>query len=151
MSVRIRNLIALVWLSLLAVAVDAAETITLAWDASPDAEVTGYRLYFGPASATYTNTVDIGAKLTTDVTLTPGTFYFVVTAYTAQGLESDPSNEISYSVRPGKPLNLRITVQSSTNLSAWVDGPAVDVPLPEEEGPQRFYRARLALVERSGS
>ncbi len=78
----------------------ASESVTLAWDPSLDSDLAGYKIYYGPASGTYTNEIDLGLVTTNTVCcLTPGaTYFFVVTVYNTAGLESDPSNEISYTV-----------------------------------------------------
>jgi hypothetical protein len=78
----------------------AQSSVTLAWDPSTGSEVAGYRLYEGGASKAYTNTIDTGNVTTQSVSgLTAGgTYFFAVTAYDTNGLESDFSNEISYSV-----------------------------------------------------
>ena len=73
---------------------------TLAWDPSTDPSVTGYRLYYGTASGSYTQQVDVGNSSTAPLpNLTPGTtYYFVVTAYDASNVESVPSNEVTFTV-----------------------------------------------------
>lgn len=75
-----------------------ASSVTLAWDASTSPGVAGYRLYYGAASATYTNVTD--ARNTTNTTvaglISGVTYYFAVTAYDLNGLESVYSTEISY-------------------------------------------------------
>ncbi len=82
-----------------------AGTATLLWvapttntDGSP-ATVTGYRVYYGTASGTYTNKIDAGTTTTYTVTnLSPGTYYFAVTAYDSSGNESAFSDEVSKSI-----------------------------------------------------
>lgn len=78
--------------------------VTLEWDPSPDAWVAGYAIHYGTASSNYTVRVDVGNATTCTITnLTPGaTYYFVATAYTADGQESLPSNEVSYTVPTGQ-------------------------------------------------
>ena len=78
----------------------AAGSVTLAWDASPDAGVTGYRLYYGVASGTYTNSAAVGnVTSATLANLSDGvTYYFTATAYDSSGVESPFSNETSYTV-----------------------------------------------------
>ncbi len=78
----------------------ALQSVTLAWDASPDPTVLGYNVYYGAASGTYTNKVDaVNATSATISNLVEGvTYYFAVTAYNGVGLESDPSNEAIYTV-----------------------------------------------------
>ena len=75
-----------------------AEPVGLAWDPNSEADVTGYKLYYGTAPGTYTEAIDVGNAVTKDVTglVYDTTYYFSVTAYNAEGLESAPSNEISY-------------------------------------------------------
>src|SRR5437763_1058179 len=38
----------------------AVTTVSLAWTPSPDANVTGYKIYYGAASRDYTNSVAVG-------------------------------------------------------------------------------------------
>jgi hypothetical protein len=73
----------------------AAQQVSLAWDASPEPNIAGYRLRYGTQSGTYTETMTINSGTTASVEgLTSGaTYYFVVTAYDQAGLESLPSNE----------------------------------------------------------
>jgi len=99
----------LLWLT----SVAQAASVTLAWSPSPDATVTGYRLYYGDTSGTVTNRLDVGAVLTGTVTnLVAGTnYFFYATAYDGFGVESEPSNTITYTPigleKPEKPLQLR--------------------------------------------
>ena len=74
--------------------------VTVAWNASADTAVAGYRLYEGVSSRTYTNSVDVGNATSFTITGLAGgtTYYFAVTAYDAQGLESDFSDEVVYTV-----------------------------------------------------
>jgi len=76
--------------------VHAAQSVTLAWNAVSG--VAGYRLQYGTASGSYDQTTDVGNTTTAAVSsLTPGvTYFFVATAYNAAGLESLPSNEVSF-------------------------------------------------------
>lgn len=81
-------------------------SVTLAWDASPSVEVTGYRIYQGGSTRTYTNSFNAGNNLQLTVTnLVQGqTYYFTATAYDAAGVESIFSNEVSYSLPIGNPI-----------------------------------------------
>jgi len=96
----------LVWLLVFVRLVAAAQqNATLAWDQSPDPGVTGYNIYYGGASQTYTNQVNAGN--TTNVTISGlvagATYYFAATAYDASGDESAPSDELVYTT-PNGPL-----------------------------------------------
>lgn len=76
----------------------SAASVTLAWDASPDASVTGYRIYYGVASGSYTNSATVGNVTNATLTnLSSGVhYYFAATAYDGVGNESVFSNETSY-------------------------------------------------------
>jgi hypothetical protein len=71
--------------------------VSLAWDAVSAATLSGYRLYYGQASQTYTASIDVGLTTSYTVTgLTDGqTYYFAVTAYDTAGDQSGFSNEVS--------------------------------------------------------
>lgn len=80
----------------------------LAWTPSRASTIAGYRLYYGAASHTYTNTVEVGNNTSVTVSnLAVGaTYFFAVTAYDIIGLESAFSQEISYTV----PASSRLSV-----------------------------------------
>jgi subtilisin-like proprotein convertase family protein len=82
----------------------AAKSITLAWDPSPDSTVSGYNIYYGAASAQYTNHVFVSGASTTTTTignLEDGvTYYFAATSRGSTGEESTFSNEVNYQPAP---------------------------------------------------
>ena len=73
--------------------------VTLQWDRNPESDVAGYRAYVGTTSATYDRVFDTGQELSVRIPVTAGlTYYFAVTAYSGDGLESPFSDEIVYTV-----------------------------------------------------
>ena len=76
--------------------VSAAE-VALAWDANTDPDVAGYMIYYGFATRAYDYVVDVGDQTTFTLSgLEDGhTYYFAVTAYDTEDLESDFSNEVT--------------------------------------------------------
>ena len=91
----------------------------LAWDRSPSTNVTGYRLHYGVASGNYTNSVAMTGNLTTNTVrgLVSGVrYFFAVTAHTAGGLQSDPSNEISFVPNPSA-FPISVTTTNRTSLT----------------------------------
>jgi hypothetical protein len=70
---------------------------TLAWQPSTDPAVTGYKIYYGVASQTFTNAIDVGSATNATISnLTEGvTYYFAATAYDTSGIESPFSSEAS--------------------------------------------------------
>jgi hypothetical protein len=86
------------FVAMLALAVCSAQadvSVPLAWNPSPDANVAGYKIYYGGASRTYTNSVDVGNVTSTVIAgLAEGTtYFFAATTYGADGVESDFSDE----------------------------------------------------------
>lgn len=76
--------------------VEAATSVTVAWDASSDTSVTGYLLLYGTSRGAYTGQVDVGNRTQfTLLGLPAGTYYFVVKAYNATQVQSAASNEVS--------------------------------------------------------
>lgn len=89
--------------------------VTLAWNPSPDPTVTGYFLYFGGASGTYTNKTDRGFVTNAVINglVNGDTYFFAVSAYDSAGLESLRSAEVSYTVpAPNPPV---VAVSSPAN------------------------------------
>jgi hypothetical protein len=71
-------------------------TIALEWDPSPDSTVAGYYVMAGSSTGQYTERLDAG-RLTSfryDAADPGRPYYFAVVAYTADGLISEPSNEV---------------------------------------------------------
>lgn len=123
----------------------AVPSVRLAWDASTDPSVAGYRIYQGLASRNYSNMLDAGASTNLTVAgLVPGlTNYFAATAYTAAGLESDFSSEVAYvSPLPATNILLVITAEASPDLATWstlTNYPAVLLSNP----PPAFFRLKI--------
>ena len=87
---------------ILASAIAYSATMTLAWDANQDADVAGYKVYYGPESGDYIYAVDIGNQTSCTISgLDSGKiYYFAVTAYDIENNESAFSEEIQYQVPP---------------------------------------------------
>lgn len=143
-------------------------SLSLAWDRSPDVSVVGYRIYWGAASRTYTNSATVGNVTNCTITgLDVGVnYYFAATAYNSSGGESQHSNEATgivpwaapvLSIRPyiyiveGTTVPNRTNrVQQSNNLTNWqtvmlfVGGSGgVWSMLATNNAPQRFYRVKV--------
>jgi hypothetical protein len=86
----------------ISVVATASGSATLTWnaptqntDGTPYADAAGYRVYWGTSQGSYSNSHTLnGLGLQTYVVepLTPGTWYFVVTAFDTSGNESTYSN-----------------------------------------------------------
>jgi hypothetical protein len=76
-----------------------AGDVTLEWDPNTETDLTGYKVYYGTSSRTYSTPIAAGLLSTYTVTgLAPGTYYFAVTAFNADGMESAFSNEVSTTI-----------------------------------------------------
>ena len=107
-----------------------AENVTLVWEPSPDTNVVGYNVYYGTTSRGYTQMVPAGnATSITISNLTEGvTYYFAATAYDSFGLESDYSEEASYTV-PFRVLNYPPTLDPLASFTILENAAAQSVPL----------------------
>ena len=91
-----------------------AISVTLQWDANTESDIDHYNLKWGFVQAQEDHTVDAGnnTTITIDEPWTVGTtIYFVCTAVNVANMESDPSNEVAYTIphgRPKPPFNLKI-------------------------------------------
>ncbi len=80
--------------------VTQAADVTLAWDANPEPDVAGYKIYFGSPAGSFDQVVDAGNTTTTTIpNVTAGaTYSFYATCYNTSGLESEPSNIVQYTI-----------------------------------------------------
>lgn len=80
-----------------------AGSIVLAWDALQSGNLAGYKLYYGPSSGNYTNSVSVGSasQYTLNGLTDCTTWYLAMKAYDSAGNESTTfSNEITGWARP---------------------------------------------------
>src|SRR5260370_21503415 len=132
----ILSVLALFWLAFVQGG-NAQVSVTLAWEPSPD-QVTGYNVYVGTASGVYGSPINNHLSTTITLTLNGGqTYYFVVTAYDAAGVESLPSNQATFvppppvtNAPPVAPTSLTIanTGQLLVSAAAVSNGPSVLQP-----------------------
>ena len=141
-------------LNAIALSTRADQVVFLTWDPSPDPSVVGYHVYCRRLGNEELNTFTVAATNVCNIThLVEGeTYSFYATAFDADGLESDPSNQVEYTA-PGSnapPLvgagaNQSITLPASVQLS----GTASDDGLPNPPGQMSFnttYYWRVKVV-----
>ena len=110
-------------------ATNNVDTVTLGWNPNTEPDLAGYQLYFGQSSNVWTHTkiVPVGTTQAAVPIPTPGTWFFIATAKNTAGIESLPSNMVSYTTPtgPGAATGLRIlsavvtrisTITTATNL-----------------------------------
>jgi hypothetical protein len=114
---------------LCAVSASAQSSITLAWDANTEPDVTGYVLSWGTRADVFTASVDVGNRTGWTLNgLDPSQkYYFTVQAYTADRVFSDPATPVSNDgvivqtggvLRDGRP-SLFWQNQSTGRLLTW--------------------------------
>ena len=148
----------------------ASRSIVLGWDRSADPTVAGYSVYCGTNSGQYTLRVDASNQTAAKLTnLQEGiTYYFAITAYDTNGVESALSPEVSFivpgflqlsqaSMSSGAMLILFpvapphwYEIQASSDLQTWMTLGQTDVVTANEWTsfadfqsstlPRRFYR-----------
>jgi hypothetical protein len=106
---------------------------TLSWnppttytDGTPIIGLGGFKLYYGTASGSYSQVLNVGnAAVYTVSNLTGGlTYYFAVTAYDTSGVESALSNEVSKTMPPsGQQYSLTMN-KSGTGSGTVTSSPA---------------------------
>lgn len=100
-------------------------SLTLVWNANEETDIATYKIYYGVASGRYISGFEVGNVTQfqpSSSILQPGQqVFFVVTAVNTSGLESDYSNEVSYT-RPAQVSQPRldISVSDSAVTLSWL-------------------------------
>lgn len=107
-------------------------SVSLEWDANPEAEI-AYTLEAKPGAeldpGEWQPVASTPELTITVTTLKPGLWSFRLRAVTLDGtLQSDPSNIVTTLVRPDKPTGLRVAFQSSKDMNTWVTEFVAEVP-----------------------
>jgi hypothetical protein len=100
-----------------------AGDVKLAWDANNESILSGYKIYWGAASKSYSNSLDVGNVTSYTVSgLSSGTYYFAVTAYSIYGDETGYSNEASTTVTASDTSAPSIAITSPTSGPTYNTG-----------------------------
>ena len=114
-----------------------AQAVTLAWKPTSSPSCT-YKLYYGPSTGSYTNSVGVGTNTTASLSNSQfsvgSTVHFSVTAVdTLTGLESAFSNEASFTVPPPStshgPLSLSYACQNGVMIITVTGDPGASISL----------------------
>ena len=113
-------------------------SITLEWDANSEPDLAGYKLYFGTASGSYSETLDAGNVTEAVVPVIPGaTYFFAVTAYNIERLESPFSNEVTFTAPEVPELEVEyITPPAGTGSENGI--PEITGPALQPDGSLSF-------------
>jgi hypothetical protein len=96
-------------------------SVTLCWDPNTEADLAGYKIYYGTASRdeggyaipNFHDTILAGTETYTFPELAYGTYYFSLTAFDLNGNESKFSNEVSAELS-GLDLNIQLAWDPNT-------------------------------------
>ena len=121
---RLRLLVTAVLMLLLFGTTVSAASIALAWDPNVEPEVSGYTVQVGSVAGGTDQTFDVGSQTSwTFTSATAGkTYYFRVQAYTAAGVKSLPSNEVSGRAPLATTVPPFGSFDTPTNNSAGITG-----------------------------
>lgn len=135
---------------------------TLEWDSNTETNLSGYKVYVGKSSRGYTtnfvttNTFFVFTNLAASVpgggnTPVGATYFFAVTAFDTDGLESEYSDEVFLTLtnRPLKVKNVRFSARLAVQSAPAVNGPWSQEPELGEVDltPQsRFFRLALLPI-----
>ena len=115
-------------------------TVTLMWDANPEANIAGYKLKYGFASRVYSVVVPTGKV--TEITIpnmVEGTqYFFAVSAFNDEGLESLDSAEISC-VIPINTADLPVTYTTAVVYADSEEANGHDAFLAIDKNPNTFW------------
>jgi hypothetical protein len=119
----------------------AAQSVRLAWNASPSSGVIGYRVYYRTSSGGQTYSENVGNVLSATISdLSDATTYvFWVTAYNSAGLESSGSNEVSYTTPSSPSETYFLTVNNGTFDGHYPPGTVVTVTARSAPSGQEFH------------
>lgn len=149
-----------------------AKPVTLGWNAATDISVRGYAIYYGRTSQPTNTRIDAGSQLNCTISgLTVGVAYRIyAVSYDAQGVESIPSNQLTFTPTTPAPLlqiarlvngNMRLNYaaglnttcavqfasspattywQTLTNIAADASGNILVTDTTASRVPQRYYR-----------
>ncbi|HEU0006060.1 MAG TPA: fibronectin type III domain-containing protein [Terriglobia bacterium] len=103
-----------------------AGSLLLSWGAIPDSRLAGYKIKYGTASGSYTQSVDVGNKTShTLQSLTEGTrYYVVIVGYDSNRVEGAASVEVSGSVLGASSISSSSLTTNSAVVTWQTNKPA---------------------------
>ena len=131
-----------------------AAPCTLAWTGQSDPSITGFAVYYGAVGSPTTNRVDAGMlESVTLYNLTAGVQYnFFAVSYTAQGVESLPSNVVAYQPPVISPIKLSILSDRTARLLfRAVPGSVCRIERSATLSPAKWQSIGTGTADASGS
>ncbi len=115
------------------------DSVTVRWDANRESDLAGYRIFYGSASRSYSDSITVGLTTSYVLNLSPSRTYFLaVKAFDQSDNLSNFSSEVVFStpptpVQPG--INCDINEDWLVDLNDWL---AFNASLDSNRGEQRF-------------
>jgi len=132
--------------------------VTLAWDASSSSGIAGYRLYVGGTSHIYTNVVTVRNATTGTVTglIRGGTYFSAVTSYNTDGIESEFSTEITFTIPLGNNIASSMELTSPASGAVYTAPATIQISAAVTTGAQKlmkveFYNGATLLGTATGA
>lgn len=111
-----------------------AKPITLGWNAASDGAVRGYAIYYGRTNLTANTRINAGTNLNCTISdlLVGVTYRIYAVSYDAAGIESLPSNQVTFTPMTPAPIpprlqiarladgNMRLTYAAGTNTTCAI-------------------------------
>ena len=116
------------------------DSLTVSWDPNTEADLAGYKIYYGLTSRAYFDSLHVGLETSRVLNLIPDKTYFLaVRAYDQTGNLSDYSTEVVFYLEtsPIQSLNCDITEDGLIDLNDWL---AFNASLDSKEGEPRFRK-----------
>lgn len=148
---RLRQVYATVLTILLSAPCVLSEAVTVSWDANSEADLIGYRVYYGNESRQYHSDLYVGSATSYKFYDLEGnqTWYFAVTALDYAGNESDLSDEVSVFVERSEDSGGEEQDPDETEEEkATPDLSAYNFPNPLKIGEQTTIRYQLEEASR---
>jgi hypothetical protein len=129
-------------------AVGHHESVTITWEARPEADLAGYKLYRGQLSGFYAPGIQPHEFLGTDqsayldeLARSDDSAFYVIVAYDVSGLESNPSAEATYS-RSGPQAHAPVISSVLPQLISEGDTLRLDITAADIDGDEISFRAQ---------
>lgn len=140
-------------LLLVGASLPAADSVTLAWDPSPSPGVAAYRVHGGTNTEIDLLVTNAGVSCTQTVAVPfRARWFFAATAVDTNGIESKPSNIVSWEANPEPPVMhgepwVRLTpvLERSTNQTDWVEFEAAATWVPATNCTEWFRPLRVDI------
>jgi hypothetical protein len=140
---------------LLAVCALGADTVRVAWDASPSGSVVGYRIHYGTNATALLYVTNAGLARTQAVVVPfSGRWFFAASAVDTNGVESVLSNVVQWETPPVPPVmngepwvRLAPVIERSKDQTNWTSAVGVPTWWPATNA-QEFFTTRQLIIER---